>query len=239
MGKLVAATKHVKKVLGATLKADFESVYAMTVSTGPYEFNSKETGRRRLRNTCLDYICADNSPASAAIAKAHYDDSNCMTDRLAAFKVLCGQDDSCPEKAEAIKDFYAFAAKDALVVNKWFAVQALADNPNTIQRVKELHEHPDFSISNPNRYRALVTTFAMNMAHFHAADGSGYRFVAETIIELDKLNPQVAARTTRVFSEWKRFDTVRKELMRQQLEIIQKVDGLSKDTYEVATRCLK
>lgn len=238
--KLVAATKRVKRVLGGTLKAEFEAVYAATTTTGAYEFNSKETGRRRLRNTCLDYICAEGGAAAAIVAKAHYDSANCMTDRLTAFRVLCGQKDGTPEKEEVIKDFYAFANNDALVLNKWFAVQATVDTPGAIDRVKALKEHPDFSISNPNRCRSLISMFAANnMAHFHAADGSGYKWVADAVVELDKLNPQVAARMAGAFSQWKRYDAGRKELMREQLEMIQKAEGLSKDTYEVATRCLK
>jgi aminopeptidase N len=106
--------------------------------------------------------------------------------------------------------------------------------------VKALKEHPDFSISNPNRCRALISMFAANnMPHFHSADGSGYKWVAEAVVELDKLNPQVAARMAGTFSQWKRFDEGRKALMKTQLEMIQKAEGLSKDTYEVATRCLK
>ena len=186
--KLVAATKHVKRVLSETLRAEFEAVYAATTSTGAYEFNSKETGRRRLHNTCLDYICADNTAAAAAVAKAHYDAANCMTDRLAAFRVLCGQADGTTEKEEVIKDFYAFADNDALVLNKWFSVQATADTPGLIDTVKALKEHPDFSISNPNRCRALISMFAANnMPHFHSADGSGYKWVADAVVELDKL----------------------------------------------------
>ena len=236
--KLVAARKRVKKALGAALKAEFEAVYASCAATGSYEFNSLETGRRRLRNTCLDYLCADGSDATAKLAKAQYDSADCMSDRIHAFMTLAGRVGSA-EKDEAVKDFYAFAGEDALVLNKWFAVQANADMPGLLDRVKELKAHPDFTLSNPNRCRSLISIFAGNMPHFHAADGKGYEFVAEAIVEIDKLNPQVAARMCGSFSQWKRFDTARQALMKAQLEAIQKSAGLSKDTYEVATRCLK
>jgi aminopeptidase N len=237
--RLVAATKRVRKTLGAALKSEFEAVYAATAGAGDYEFNSKETGRRRLRNTCLDYICSDGSAESALVAKAHYDSANCMTDKMAGFRALSGRGDDCAEKGEVIADFYNFAKDDALVLNKWFSVQAMADTPDALSKVQALKGHKDFNISNPNRCRSLFTFFAANMPHFHAGDGAGYKFVAEAIVELDKLNPQVAARMTGSFSQWKRFDSGRQALMKAQLEMIQGTEGLSKDTYEVATRCLK
>ena len=236
--KLVAARKTVKKALGAILKAEFESVYNSCAATGSYEFNSRETGRRRLRNTCLDYLCADGSDATAKLAKAQYDSADCMSDRIYAFMTLAGRVGSS-EKDAVVQDFYDFADKDALVLNKWFAVQANADMPGQLDRVKELKAHPDFIMSNPNRCRSLISIFAGNMPHFHAADGKGYEFVRDAIVEIDKLNPQVAARMCGAFSQWKRFDAARQALMKAQLETIQKTDGLSKDTYEVATRCLK
>merc|ERR1712146_63777 len=115
-----------------------------------------------------------------------------------------------------------------------------ADTSDALVKVKELKNHPDFSLSNPNSCRSLITMFAMNnMAHFHAVSGEGYKFVAETIVELDRFNPQVAARLTNTFSQWRRFDEGRKALMKAQLEMIKNSEGLSKDTFEVASRCLK
>ena len=134
--------------------------------------------------------------------------------------------------------FHAFAAGDALVLNKWFSIQAMADLPDLLERVKALKKHPDFIISNPNRARSLLSVFAGNSIHFHATDGKGYEFVADNILELDALNPQVSARMASVFSQWKRFDTHRQELMKKQLERIRDKQGLSKDTFEVVSRCL-
>ena len=236
--KLVAARKRVKTVLGTILKADFERVYASCAATGTYEFNSKETGRRRLRNTCLDYLRTDGSAASAKLAKAQYDSADCMSDRIHAFLALVG-DVNNKEKDEVVSDFYNFAGKDALVLNKWFSIQANADMPGLLDRVQELKAHPDFTISNPNRCRSLISVFAGNLPHFHAANGEGYKFVSDAIIEIDKLNPQVAARLCGSFSQWKRFDTSRQALMKAQLEKIQNTEGISKDTYELATCCLK
>ena len=169
--------------------------------------------------------------------QAQFDSATCMTDRIAALASLVSR--PCPEREEALVAFYEEAAGDALVLNKWFAIQAMSDLPDLLSKVKELKSHPDFIISNPNRARSLISTFASNNAHFHAIDGEGYKFVSDFIIELDALNPQVAARLASCFSQWKRFDQGRQLLMKTELERIKGTDGLSKDTFEVVSRCLK
>jgi aminopeptidase N len=106
--------------------------------------------------------------------------------------------------------------------------------------VKRLKAHPAFTISNPNRARSLIGSFAENVLHFHARDGVGYRFLADCVLEIDPINPQVAARMVASFSQWKRFDQVRGQLMKSQLErILAEGVDLSRDTYEVVNRCLK
>ncbi len=235
--KLVAARNHVKKALARALKSEFERVYAQTVHKGSYEFNSAETGRRRLHNVCLDYLSTDLSAASAQRSKKQFDSANCMTDRLAALAALASHD--CPERDQALEQFYKSAEGDALVLNKWFGIQALADLPDVVARAKNLKSHPDFLLSNPNRFRSLLTNFGMNMPAFHAADGSGYKFVSDSIIEVDALNPQVAARLAQSFSQWKKFDSRRRDLMKAELQRIISTPTLSKDTKEVVARCLK
>ncbi len=235
--KLVAARGRVKKVLGSALKSELEAVYAMLAPKGPYVFSSAESGRRKLRNTVLEYLSASKDSEAAARAKAQFDSSDCMSDNIAALASLVGN--NCRERDEALSTFHAKANGDALVLNKWFAIQAMADTPNQIERVKALKQHKDFLLSNPNRCRSLLGTFAANLPHFHAADGEGYKFVADTIIELDKLNPQVAARMAGCFSQWKRFDSKRQDLMKAELIKIKSAAGLSKDTLEIVTRCLK
>jgi len=239
--KLHAARGRVKKALAQALKAEFEAAYENAGqaegANAKYEFSAAEVGRRRLRNTCLDYLSSERSAASAARSKLQFDSSNCMTDNIAALGCLVSQD--CPERTAALASFHTAAKGDALVLNKWFAIQAMADLPGLLDTVKALKQHPDFIISNPNRARSLISTFAGNMAHFHAADGQGYKFVADCIMELDKLNPQVAARLAQAFAQWKRFDVTRQQIMKSEMERIQSMEGLSKDTGEVIMRLLK
>ena len=115
----------------------------------------------------------------------------------------------------------------------------MADIPNALETVKALKKHKDFIISNPNRARSLISSFAANMAHFHNSDGSGYEFIADCVLELDALNPQVASRLVGSFSSWRRYDEGRQALMKAQLEKISQREGLSKDTFEVVSRSLK
>ena len=147
-----------------------------------------------------------------------------------------------PERTRVLGAFYdaAKAAKADLVVNKWFSLQAMADADDALETVKGLVTHPDFKRTNPNRYRAVVNTFAgANPRAFHAADGSGYDFVKDEVIATDKLNPQVAARLCGSFGNWKKFDEKRQAMMKACLEAIKATDGLSKDTFEIADRSLK
>ena len=160
-----------------------------------------------------------------------------MTDRQAALQLLVdlpGQAREAP-----LARFYETWQKDPLVLDKWFTVQALSTRADTFDRVAALARHPDFTLANPNRVRALVGAFAMsNPVRFHAADGAGYAFVAEQIIALDALNPQVAARLARAFDRWRKFDAKRQAHARQALERIRDSGGLSKDTLEVVTKSL-
>lgn len=119
-----------------------------------------------------------------------------------------------------------------------FSIQASADMQNLVEHVQQLKGHKDFILSNPNRARSLISAFANNLVHFHAKDGRGYKFVGDAILDLDKLNPQVAARMSSSFSQWKRYDVDRQTLMKEQLERIKSCVGVSKDTFEVASRCL-
>jgi aminopeptidase N len=237
--KLVAARKRVKEVVARALQAEFLRVYEATVAKGPYAFNAAETGRRRLHNVCLDYLSVDSSPEAAKRAKQQFDSSDCMTDNLMALAALTAQAGPCPERDAALAQFYSAAAGDALVINKWFSIQASMETPDVVQRVQALRAHKDFTLSNPNRFRSLVSFFAANLPAFHVQGGAGYKFVADAIIEVDALNPQVAARLAQAFSQWRRFDATRRAQMKAELERVLAVKALSKDTKEVVARCLK
>ena len=163
-----------------------------------------------------------------------------MTDSLAALKALDGHPGA--ERDEVSATFYsrAKANSEALVINKWFAVQASTYTPDALQRVRALLKHEAYDGTNPNRVRALINMFAAaNPAAFHAIDGSGYEFIAEQVLDLGQRNPQVAARLCKSFSDWKKHDAARQALMKAQLERIRDAKGVSKDVLEVASRSIE
>jgi aminopeptidase N len=159
-----------------------------------------------------------------------------MTDRQGALGVLANGDS--PERHAALEAFYKRFHHDALVLDKWFSVQALSLRPDTPAAVQALARHPDFTIANPNRMRALVSAFAANQRAFHDLAGGGYRFVADMILAVDPLNPQSAARLVPALGRWRRFEPQRAGLMRQELERILDTAGLSKDVTEQVSKSL-
>jgi aminopeptidase N len=173
------------------------------------------------------------------LAAQQFTSANCMSDKLSAMASLVSLPSADAERQQAIERFYTDAAGDALVINKWFSIQAMGDRPRLLDEVKRLKSHPEFTLSNPNRARSLLSVFTGNMLHFHAKDGAGYEFIADSVIEIDRLNPQVAARMAGSFSLWRRFDVDRQALMKQAVERIKNTEGLSKDTFEVCLRTLK
>jgi aminopeptidase N len=171
-----------------------------------------------------------------ALCLKQFDGANNMTDALSALMALASSD--LPERQPALERFYAKWKDEPLVVDKWLSVQASSRLPDTLAQVKRLTSHPAFDLKNPNKVYALIRTFGTNQVRFHAADGAGYAFLADQILALDPLNPQIAARLTRAFDRWRRFDAGRQSRARAQLERIQGTEGLSKDTLEVVTKAL-
>ena len=174
---------------------------------------------------------------SRALAFLEFRRAENMTDAMAA--LTCLANSAGAERERALSMFYEKWKGEALVVDKWFRVQATSWLPGTLDRVKALASHPAFDMKNPNRARALLHTFAMdNPLHFHAADGSGYAWVAEQVIALDKLNPQVASRLARAFDRWKKYGDDRQAHARQALQAIAAAPGLSGNVAEVVARAL-
>jgi aminopeptidase N len=165
-----------------------------------------------------------------------FDTANNMTDALAALSALANSD--APERDQALGAFYAKWKNEALVVDKWLSVQATSRLPDTLNRVRSLLGHEGFSIKNPNKVYALIGGFRANQLRFHAADGAGYAFLADQVIALDALNPQVAARMARGFDRWRKFDAGRQQHARAALERIRDKPNLSKDVMEIALRAL-
>ncbi|MFL6768430.1 MAG: aminopeptidase N [Sphingomicrobium sp.] len=193
-------------------------------------------GIRKLKSVALSLLAAGDIERGATLAKAQYDAADNMTDRQGALMVLTSLD--TPEREAAFANFYERYREDSLVLDKWFALQAASQRPDTIDVVESLARHADFSIRNPNRWRALVSNFAANQWAFHHGSGRGYRFVADMILEVDRLNPQVAARQVPSLGRWRRFEANRAALMRAELERIVRTPGLSKDVFEQVSKSL-
>jgi aminopeptidase N len=171
------------------------------------------------------------------MAMDQFDAADNMTDAMAALSTLANTD--CPERVIALERFYAKWKDEALVIDKWFSVQATSRLPGTLLEVKRLMQHPAFELRNPNRVRSLISGFChSNQVRFHAADGSGYAFLAEQVGALDALNPQVAARLARALDRWRKLDAQRQTHARLALERVRDTPGLSRDTFEVVTRAL-
>uniref|UniRef100_A0A7S2AUA2 Aminopeptidase N n=1 Tax=Octactis speculum TaxID=3111310 RepID=A0A7S2AUA2_9STRA len=235
------ARKNVKQALAKAHEAELITKYeALSAEEMAESFSLKGSGRRLLRNVILDCLNSLGDEGSAARAFDQFTASSSMTDRLAALTSLVGSEVAGDRREQALEQFYTAAEGDALVINKWFSTQASADVPDALNMVKtKLLEHPDFTWSNPNRMRSVVAVFAGgNIRGFHAADGSGYEFLGDCVLQVDTINNQIAARLCGALSLWRRYDESRGGMMRTQLERIRDHEGLSKDVYEIASRSL-
>ena len=221
--------------LGRTLETLWRDAYRAHAANR-YEYNPAAKGARRLKTIALGYITVAGAADAAAIAKRQYDESDNMTDRQGALGVLVNGYSA--ERDAALDAFYERYRGNALVLDKWFTTQALSTRDDVLDQVEALAKHPDFTLANPNRLRALVAAFSVNQRAFNDASGRGYRFLADMILAEDKLNPQTAAKLVPPLGRWRRFDEGRATLMRAELERIVATQGLSKDVFEQASKSL-
>ncbi|WP_122365790.1 DUF3458 domain-containing protein, partial [Pseudomonas syringae group genomosp. 3] len=204
----------------------------------PYVAESAHFARRALQNIALSYLMLSGKPEVLAATIDQFDTSDNMTERLTALAVLVNSP-FAEERDKALAVFAENFKNNALVMDQWFSVQAASTQPGGLQRVQELMKHPAFSIKNPNKVRALIGAFAgQNLINFHAADGSGYRFLADLVIELNALNPQIASRQLAPLTRWRKYDSARQALMKAELERILASGKLSADVYEVVSKSL-
>jgi aminopeptidase N len=231
-----AARDLARAAIGQALNSRLRGLYDSLSDTGGYSIDGRAIGRRSLRNACLSYLIAGGEASAVTLAKAQFDAGQNMTDVLAALGILSNVD--CSERVDALAAFYAAWRDDPLVLDKWFAIQALSQLPDTMSAVVALKSHPDFDLRNPNRIRALVSSFAGNQVRFHDRSGAGYRLYADTIIQLDPSNGQVAARMVSPLGQWRRFDAQRQQLMKAELQRILALPGLSRNTFEMASKSL-
>jgi aminopeptidase N len=228
----VGLRRHLAHALRSELSEAYQSLHV----PGPYSPDARAAGQRSLRNLALGYLMEIDDAGIRARALQQFETADNMTDTMAALAALANTD--CPERVTALGKFYSKWQNEPLVVDKWLAVQATSRLPHTLAEVKRLTAHPAFDIRNPNKVYSLIRGFASNQVRFHAADGKGYAFVAERVIELDRLNPQVASRVARSFDRWRKFDAGRQAHARAALERIRDADGLSKDVAEVVIKAL-
>lgn len=222
--------------LAERLRAQFLRAYESFATPGPYSSEAAPSGRRALRNLSLAFLMDLGEAAARRGCVQQLQAADNMTDALAALTALANCD--CPERRPALDAFYDRWQDEALVVDKWLATEALSRLPGTVERVRQLSTHPAFTLHNPNKVYALVGSFGVNQVNFHAADGSGYRFMTEQALALDAINPQVAARMVRNFERYKRYEPGRRALMRAALEQIAAAPGISRETAEVVGKAL-
>jgi aminopeptidase N len=206
---LRAALIHLTRALGLAMKADFLSRYLDLEVDGEYRYHPLDAGKRALRNQCLRYLTAAGSATAIDLALKQFEHAGNMTERYGALAALVQSD--APARVGALEAFHQRYLGDALVLDKWFQLQAGAWRwsdaaPDTLAQVQALMANPAFSLSNPNKVYALLGGyFKANPAEFHRADGAGYAFWAEQVIALDRNNPQVASRMARALEGWRKF----------------------------------
>jgi aminopeptidase N len=234
---LHAAREFTIGELARAHRARFEAIAREQPGDRPYRLERAAIDRRRLRNAALRYLAALGDPGWTDFLLEQFERADNMTDRQAALSILVDLPGDAREAPLA--RFYETWRGDPLVLDKWFTVQALSTRSDTFDRVVELARHPDFTLANPNRLRALVGSFTTgNPVRFHAADGRPYAFLAGVVLELDRRNPQVAARLAASFAPWRRFAAPQRAAMKAELERIARAVPISKDLFEIATRAL-
>ena len=228
--------RFVQKTLATELKDTFLAVYYTNQDTGPYRVDQASIGRRSLKNICLAYLMELDEPGIRKLCMEQYRDAENMTDRVASLATLANFD--CAERSDALASFYETWKDDPLVMDKWLSIQALSSLTTTLNTVKSLMANPAFNLKNPNKVRALIGAFSSNAVRFHAPEGEGYAFLADQVLVIDDMNPQIAARLVSAFTMWKRYDEKRKALMRAELERILAAPKLSRDVHEIVSKSL-
>ncbi len=231
------ARRYVRYRIAKQLKKQFLAVVEVCSAADPKDISADAVADRALKNLCLSYLGHLREKQTTGLVFDHYLRARNMTDEMAAFKIL--SDIDADTKKKAVELFYLKWHHDPLVLDKWFAVQAQSELPDTPACVKNLVEHPGFSMKNPNKVRALIYGFAMlNHVNFHAHTGEGYAFVSDRIIALDPINHAVAARLATCFNQWRIYEEPCRSLMQKELERILAVDSLSRNVYEIVSKAL-
>lgn len=231
------ARQQIAEQLFDALWARYQANREVSRSTA-YVAAAEHFARRSLQNIALSYLMLTGKPQVLKATLEQFEQCDNMTERLTALAVLVNSPFEA-ERAEALASFAEHFKDNPLVMDQWFSVQAASTLPGGLARVKALMQHPAFTLKNPNKVRALIGAFAgQNLVNFHAADGSGYRFLADLVIELNALNPQIASRQLAPLTRWRKYDAARQVLMKGELERILASGELSSDVYEVVSKSL-
>ena len=238
-----AVREAMRQQLASALKADWEVVYEANSDTGAYTPDPVSSGRRALAGMALTHLCLAARAGGDSVwpgkTLQRFKDAGNMTDRFNALAALVSS--GHPLAVQALAQFHALFKDEALVIDKWFSLQTGAPDRggNILPAVKQLMKHADFSLKNPNRARSVISTFCQgNPAAFHRTDASGYLFWCERVIELDAINPQVAARLARALDRWSKLAEPYRSNAREAIARVAARTDLSKDTHEVVTRAL-
>jgi aminopeptidase N len=234
---LYAARKQMVRTIGAALRRDFEKAHASLAKLSPQATDGVSMGKRSLKNLCLAYLASGEDEAVLTQLAKQANTSRNMTDQIAALGIL--SDSKSPLRAKALAGFEKRWGKTPTIMDKWLAVQAGSRRDDVLKDVERLMKHKAFDIKNPNRVSALIGAFAGNGKGFHAKDGSGYRFVADRIMQIDALNPQAAANLCKAFARWRDYDVNRQAQMKAQLVRLAAHKKLSANSSEIVTKSLK
>jgi aminopeptidase N len=232
------AHRKLSSLIGRTLGPQLEELYAGMAGDGPFAPDAASAGRRALRNAALALLTARGTERDADRLSKHYFKANNMTDRAHALFLLAAHGGA--ESARALSDFYDRWKEDHVVIDIWFAAQAQSPLAGTLKRVKALTRHPLFALTAPNKVRALIGTFAAaNPVQFNRPDGAGYAFVADQVLALNVINPQIAARMLGTFRSWRALEARRRGQARKVLQRVARAKNLSSDVQEIVSKMLE
>jgi len=230
VGELHCRRESIIQAILVSLKPVLLSTYKKLNDNTAFELSPESVGKRALKNLCLSFLAQDGE---FELAFEQFNKANCMSDKLCAFEALLTIEN--PYRDEVTEGFYSQYCNDVQVMDKWFAVQSLSPIMS-VERLKMLMKHPLFALTNPNRVRSVLSAFSQNHIQFHTDEG--YQLMADSVIELDKINPQMAARLVSSFNHWRRFSLDYSKLQRNQLERICSLEDLSSNVYEIVNKAL-
>jgi aminopeptidase N len=234
---ILAARRELRAALSEALADALAETIATLSPAGPFRPDAASAGRRAIVNVALDLWAATGSDDRLSAVEERFAGADNMTDRLGALAILAQHPG--PRRERAFQAFRDRFRGNALILDKWLALQAAIPEAGTLDRVRALMADPDFPMTNPNRLRALVGSFATaNATQFNRADGAGYDFLAEVVLDVDRRNPQVAARLLSAFRSWRAMEPVRRARAEAALRRIAAVSPLSADVADIVQRSL-